>query len=158
MTPTRRGFFRAILALPFAPKCIQAFRRKPCVHTKAINAYACGRCGKRWDECFPENFTRATGNIRKAIGIYDPSMPGPPTSGVAIMAKFREYERMANIAEAERRRDWDADLKFIEGDQWNRERVTVTDWHIVERNGNLNMLGPKVKTVIGKYQINPEKR
>ncbi len=25
---TRRGFFRAVLALPFAPKCIQAFRPK----------------------------------------------------------------------------------------------------------------------------------
>lgn len=50
MKPTRRGFFRAILALPFSPKCIQAFRPKPCVHRKAINAYACDRCGKGWGE------------------------------------------------------------------------------------------------------------
>lgn len=100
MTPTRRGFFRAILALPFAPKCIQAFRRKPLIPSEAPLTAA---------------IAKATADIKAVMGIYDPSMPGPSTSGVAIMAKFRECERMA---EAESR-DWDADLKFYHGDRWD---------------------------------------
>ncbi len=32
-SPSRRGFFRLLLALPVAPKCVQAYRMEPVVET-----------------------------------------------------------------------------------------------------------------------------
>ncbi len=65
MKTTRRGLFRLILALPFAPKCVQAFRPKPRVFQSAFQMARLIHLQKHMVSARFINMVEAPGTMRK---------------------------------------------------------------------------------------------